>query len=145
MVYTVKDFMTKTIYTVDCNATVAEASKIMLEKNVGYLIVLDGGQPVGMISERDIVFKVVALGKDPTNVKVSEIMSKPLITVDPDATISDAVEIMVKNGLRRIPVVKDGIIYGVFTTRDLAAHFKEYEDKLVRDLLRSLSRFAIPF
>jgi CBS domain-containing protein len=145
MVYTVKDFMTKTIYTVDCNATVAEASKIMLEKNVGYLIVLDGGQPVGMISERDIVFKVVALGKDPSKVKVGEIMSKPLITVDPDATISDAVDIMVKNGLRRIPVVKDGIIYGVFTTRDLATHFKEYEDKLVRDLLRSLSRFTIPF
>jgi CBS domain-containing protein len=145
MVYTVKDFMTKTIYTVDCNATVAEASKIMLEKNVGYLIVLDSGQPVGMISDRDIVFKVVALGKDPTNVKVGEVMSKPLITVDPDATISDAVEIMVKNGFRRIPVVKDGIIYGVFTTRDLVAHFKEYEDKLVRDLLISLSRFTIPF
>jgi len=145
MVYTVKDFMTKTIYTIDCNATVAEASKIMLEKNAGYLIVLEGGKPAGMVSERDIVFKVVALEKDPSNVKVGEIMSKPLITIDPDATISEAIDIMVKNGIRRIPVVKDGIIYGVFTTRDLMAHLKEYEDRLVRDLLRSLSRFTIPF
>ncbi|MCS7368950.1 MAG: CBS domain-containing protein [archaeon GBS-70-058] len=145
MVYTVKDFMTRTIYTIDCKASVLEAAKMMLSKNTGYLIVLDGGIPAGMIGERDIVFKVVALGKDPSNVKVGEIMSKPLITIDPDATISEAIDIMVKNGIRRIPVVKDGIIYGVFTTRDLMAHLKEYEDRLVRDLLRSLSRFTIPF
>lgn len=145
MSYTVKDFMTKTIHTIDCNASVLEASKIMVEKNVGYLIVLEGGRPAGMIGERDIVFKVVALEKDPSKVKVGEIMSKPLVTIDPDTTISEAIDIMVKNGFRRIPVVRDGIIYGVLTTRDLAAHFKEYEDRLVRDLLRSLSRFTIPF
>ena len=145
MSYTVKDFMTKTIHTIDCNASVLEASKIMVEKNVGYLIVLEGGRPAGMLSERDIVFKVVALEKDPSKVKVGEIMSKPLVTIDPDTTISEAIDIMVKNGFRRIPVVRDGIIYGVLTTRDLAAHFKEYEDRLVRDLLRSLSRFTIPF
>ena len=137
--------MTKTIHTIDCNASVLEASKIMVEKNVGYLIVLEGGRPAGMLSERDIVFKVVALEKDPSKVKVGEIMSKPLVTIDPDTTISEAIDIMVKNGFRRIPVVRDGIIYGVLTTRDLAAHFKEYEDRLVRDLLRSLSRFTIPF
>jgi CBS domain-containing protein len=145
MSYTVKDFMTKTIHTIDCNASVLEASKIMVEKNVGYLIVLEGGRPAGMLSERDIVFKVVALEKDPSKVKVGEIMSKPLVTIDPDTTISEAIDIMVKNGFRRIPVVRDGIIYGVFTTRDLMAHLKEYEDRLVRDLLRSLSRFTIPF
>jgi len=137
--------MTKTIHTIDCNASVLEASKMMMEKNVGYLIVLEGGRPAGMLSERDIVFKVVALEKDPSKVKVSEIMSKPLVTIDPDTTISEAIDIMVKNGFRRIPVVRDGIIYGVFTTRDLMAHLKEYEDRLVRDLLRSLSRFTIPF
>ncbi|MEM3166575.1 MAG: CBS domain-containing protein, partial [Candidatus Methanomethylicia archaeon] len=117
MSYRVKEYMGKEFFTIDVEATALEASKLMLDKNIGYLIVLERGRPIGMVSERDLVFKVMALEKEPSKVKVSEIMSKPLITVDPDATLDEVVEIMVKYDLRRIPVVKDGIIYGMFSTR----------------------------
>lgn len=145
MTYSVKEYMRKDFFTIDVEATVLEASKLMLDKNVGYIIVLEKGRPIGMISERDIIFKVVALEKDPSKVKVDEVMSKPLISVDPDATLSEVVELMVKYDLRRIPVIKDGIIYGIFSTRELAKHFREYEDRIVRDILRVMSRFSIPF
>lgn len=145
MSYRVKEYMRREFYTIDVEATVLEASKLMLDKNIGYLIVLEKGKPIGMVSERDLVFKVMALEKEPSKVKVGEIMSKPLITVDPDATLDEAVEIMVKHDLRRIPVVKDGIIYGIFSTRELARHFKEYEDRILKDIIKVLSRFSIPF
>ncbi|MEM1546401.1 MAG: CBS domain-containing protein [Candidatus Methanomethylicia archaeon] len=145
MSYRVKEYMGKEFFTIDVEATALEASKLMLDKNIGYLIVLERGRPIGMVSERDLVFKVMALEKEPSKVKVSEIMSKPLITVDPDATLDEVVEIMVKYDLRRIPVVKDGIIYGMFSTRDLARHFKEYEDRILKDIIKVLSRFSIPF
>ncbi|MEM0211904.1 MAG: CBS domain-containing protein [Candidatus Methanomethylicia archaeon] len=145
MSYRVKEYMRREFFTIDVEATALEASKLMLDKNIGYLIVLEKGRPIGIVSERDLVFKVMALEKEPSKVKVSEIMSKPLITVDPDATLDEVVEIMVKHDLRRIPVVKDGIIYGMFSTRDLARHFKEYEDRILKDIIKVLSRFSIPF
>ncbi|MEM0084518.1 MAG: CBS domain-containing protein [Candidatus Methanomethylicia archaeon] len=145
MSYRVKEYMRREFFTIDVEATALEASKLMLDKNIGYLIVLEKGRPIGIVSERDLVFKVMALEKEPSKVKVSEIMSKPLITVDPDATLDEVVEIMVKYDLRRIPVVKDGIIYGMFSTRDLARHFKEYEDRILKDIIKVLSRFSIPF
>jgi CBS domain-containing protein len=65
-------------------------------------------------------------------------MSKPLITAKPDDSLADVVKLMGQKDVRRIPIVKDGILYGVFTTKDLAAHFNEYEDLIVRDLVKNL-------
>ncbi|MCS7096936.1 MAG: CBS domain-containing protein [Candidatus Methanomethylicia archaeon] len=145
MSYLVKNYMRKDVYTIDSESTALEASKNMLEKNSGYLIVLEKNKPVGVVTERDLVFKVMALGKDPSKIKVKEIMSQPIVTIDPDATLDEAVDLMVKYDLRRIPVVRGGIIYGIFTTRDLAKHFKEYEEKILRDIIRIISRFSVPF
>jgi len=128
--------MKKDIPTISGEDTVSEASKIMVKNNTGYVIVMDKIQPVGIVTEKDIVFKIIALDKDPAKVKVSECASKPLITIDPDQSVDEAVNTMKKHGFRRLPVVKNGIIYGVFTAKDLIDHFGELEDKLEKAILR---------
>jgi CBS domain-containing protein len=134
--------MSKEIATVEVGASAAEAPKLMAGKRVGYLIALDKAQPVGIVTERDLVMKVMAKDKDPSKVKISEIMSAPLITIDLDATVEEAVKTMAKHGIRRLPVVRDNVIYGVFTTRDLTKHFSEYEDRVTRDIISAQAFYS---
>ncbi|MCX6655642.1 MAG: CBS domain-containing protein [Candidatus Bathyarchaeota archaeon] len=132
----VKNYMRKDISTISTEALATEASKTMLTDKVGYIIVLEKGRPVGIVTERDLVLKVMAEDKNPKETKISECMSSPLVTIDPDKNIEEAVESMKKHGFRRLPVVKNDIIYGIFSARDLVEHFEEFEDKLTRDLVR---------
>lgn len=73
------------------------------------------------------------------------LMSQPLVTVDPDATVEEAMKIMAKHGIRKLPVVRDTILYRIFTARDLAKHFHEYEDRVAREKIRGMSLFSLPF
>jgi CBS domain-containing protein len=132
----VKDYMRKDISTISIEASANHASKTMLNEKVSYIIVLEKGKPVGIVTERDLVLKVLAKDMNPNDTTVSECMSAPLVTIEPDKSVNEAVEMMKKYGFRRIPVVKNGIIYGIFTARDLVEHFEEFEDKLMRDLVR---------
>jgi CBS domain-containing protein len=132
----VKNYMRKDISTISTEASATEASKTMSTDKVGYIIVLDKGRPVGIVTERDLVRKIMAEEKSPKETKISECMSSPLISIDPDKSIEEAVETMKKHGFRRLPVVKNNIIYGIFTARDLVDHFEEFEDKLTRDIVR---------
>ncbi len=143
--YQVKSYMSKDIVTIDAGESAATASKVMKQNSVGHLIVLRDGQPVGMVTEHDLVVEVMAGGKDPSKVQVSDFMSTPLVTVDPDASIEDAVKTMVDHGLRRLAVVRDDILYGVFTARDLAQHFNEYEERVTRDIIRNMSMMSLPY
>ena len=87
-------------------------SNLMKEGNVGSIIIMDQNtDPVGIITERDIVRRVISDGKDPKNTKALEIMSKPLITVEADTHLYDVAKKMVKNKIRRLPVVKNIIIH----------------------------------
>jgi CBS domain-containing protein len=143
--YSVDRYMRKDIATVDAEVSAVGASKIMLEKNVGYLVVLENAQPAGIVTERDLVLKVMAKAKDPSRVRVREVMSKPLVSIDPEATVEEAVRTMAKHGIRRLPVVRNNILYGIFTSRDLAKHFNEYEDRVTQDIIRHMSMFSLPF
>ena len=131
--------------TVDAEASAVIASKTMMENNVGYLIVLKNDQPAGIVTEKDLVVKVMAKEIEPSKIKVYEVMSTPMITIDPDATVEDAVITMAEHGIRRLPVVRDGILYGIFTSRDLAKHFKEYEDRVTQNIVRSMATLSLPF
>jgi CBS domain-containing protein len=132
----VKNYMRKTFSTISTVASASETSKIMSNDKVGYIIVLENGRPVGIVTERDLILKVMAEDKDPKETKTSECMSAPLVTIDPDKSIDEAVETMKKHGFRRLPVVKGDIIYGVFTARDLVEHFEEFEKTLAMTILR---------
>lgn len=141
MSYPVKDYMTKEIHTVDSEASALETAKIMAEKRDAYLIVLRKAQPAGIVTEGDLLRKVMAIERDPSGVKISEIMSAPLITINPDEAVNVTIQIMVDKDIRRMPVVRDSIIYGVITMRDLVRHLNDYNERVVKDIFRSMSLF----
>jgi len=139
--YLVKYYMRREVPTVNENTLVIDAAKTMLKSSRGFLIVLKEGQPAGIVTEHDFVDKIIVGGKEPAKVLVGEIMSSPLITIDPDEDLVKASELMQKHNIRRLPVVKDGIIYGAITTRDISRSLAQYVDRSVRDLMR----WAAPF
>ncbi|MBI2185267.1 MAG: CBS domain-containing protein [Thaumarchaeota archaeon] len=111
--------MTKHVITIEPNASAIEAAKIMTKSEVGCLVVTDGNDAVGIVTERDMLTKVTAKGKAPSKVKVSQIMSSPIITIKPDDSIRNAAKLMRDNGIRRLIVTNNGKLRGVITIRDI--------------------------
>ncbi len=125
---------------VEKGLNVTYAASIMKERARGSLVVVDNGKPVGIITERDIVRRLVAEGKSASATKVGEIMSTPLISVGPEATLAAAVRVMYENGIRRLPIVEDDRVIGIITSTDLArVLYRERERS--DEILRAMSRF----
>ncbi len=136
MSYYVKDYMDKEFPTIQIEASVVEAAKALNDAKKGYVIVLEKGKPMGIVTEWDLVSKVLAAEKDPKKIALKQVTSSPLITVDPDKDLIEASELMQKSGVKRLPVVKGGVIYGVITSTNLAQKCGEYGNKSVKDVLR---------
>jgi len=132
----VVDAMRKDIVTVDEGESVADASRNMREKNEGCAIILRRGTPIGIVTERDVTWKVAGEGLESTRVKVSDIMSTPLITIDPDADLIEAAKMMEQHKIRRVAVVRKGILYGVLTAIDIARNLEGYVENEIRKILR---------
>jgi len=115
----VKNVMAKPVITIDKDSSVREAAKIMSEKGIGCIVVTDKGKPVGITTERDMLQGVVAKGLDASKLKMENIMSKPLITINGNVPIINAIRVMEKNSVRRLLVVEKGKIVGIVTQRDL--------------------------
>ena len=128
--------MRKEIVTVDEEVSVAEASKMMRERTEGGAIILKKGTPVGMVTERDVTYKVTAEALDARRVKVAEIMQKPLIVIDPDADLVEAAKLMDEHKIRRLAVVRKGVIYGVVRAIDIARNLERHTDSEIRKILR---------
>jgi CBS domain-containing protein len=141
----IKEYMTKEINTIDQDATITDAAKVMAaDKNFeGYVVILKKGKPLGIITERDIVNEITAKELDPSKVNLTEIMSAPLITIDPDDDLLEASKLMRENNIRKLVVVKGEIIYGVITAKDIAQHGNKYITRAIRDVLRwTVPRFS---
>jgi CBS domain-containing protein len=141
----VKEYMTKEINTITYDATITDAAKVMAaDKNFeGYVVVLKKGKPLGIITERDLVNEVMAKEIDPSKVNLTEIMSTPLITIDPDEDLLEASKLMRENNIRKLVVMKGEIIYGVITAKDIAQHGNKYITRAIRDILRwTMPRFS---
>jgi signal-transduction protein with cAMP-binding, CBS, and nucleotidyltransferase domain len=110
--------MSKNVITVDKSTSLQEAAQNMKKSNVGCVIVVDGTKPLGIITERDFVTKVAAEGR-PLFTEISEIMSSPLITIDPEETIWEASEMMKKKSIHKLPVKENEQIIGIVTTTDI--------------------------
>ncbi len=138
MSYQVKDYMTKKVNTIDCDVKITEAAISMSldEKKEGYVICLVKGKPVGIIANIDIVNKVVAKKLDPSKTSVAEIMSTPLVTVDPDDDLLKASSLMRERNISRLGVIRDDVIYGIITANIIAQRCGEYVDRSVRDIIR---------
>ena len=106
--------------------TLQDTVSTMAGKNKSCVIVLDkSNHPTGIITERDIVRRLVFESRDPKNTLVSEIMSSPLISLSDDAFIYDAAVVMSKYRIRRLPIVKDNMLLGIVTSTDLATWLRE--------------------
>jgi CBS domain-containing protein len=130
--------MRTNIVITDESLSVAEASMSMLKKGQGCAIVLREGRPFGIVTENDVTWKVAAKGLDPKSVKVAEILSTPLITIDPDADLAEAAKMMEKHKIRRLAVVKGGDLRGIVTAAEIARNLESYLDIEMRDILRYL-------
>jgi len=133
---TVGMVMQKHVVTIPHYATVKDAAFKAKEKNVSYLVVIKEDEAVGIMTDRDIVLRVVAEGKDPEMVLVREIMSSPTIVAIPEMPINEASMSMVKNGIKKLPVVdKKGHLIGILTHTDLLTTYPGRIDFL-RELIR---------
>ena len=138
MVSQVKKYMTKEVTTIDYDANVTDAAKIMtVDKDYkGYVIVLQKGKPKGIVTEKDLVNKVIVGGLDPAKTSVSEIMSTPLITVDPEDDLLKASQVMKEQNVRKLIVIRDEIIYGIITAKIISQNVQDYVDRSIRDIIR---------
>jgi CBS domain-containing protein len=110
----------KPVITASTQMTVEQAAQAMRSKNVGALVVVNAGRPVGMLTDRDIAIEVVAKGMDPATARVGEVMHKKPITIREDLGILDAAKTFAKTGVRRLPVVtKGGVLVGLIAVDDL--------------------------
>lgn len=111
---------TKPVVTASAQMTVDQAARAMRSKNVGALVIVNAGRPVGMLTDRDIVVEVVARGMDPKEVRVGDVMVKKPVTIRQDLGIFDAARTFAKTGVRRLPVVTaSGVLVGVITMDDV--------------------------
>ena len=107
------------IVSLDRNSNTMEGANKMMEENIGSIVVSDSGNYVGIVTERDLVKKVIALGKDPNRTTLGEIMTSPLVTIEADRGLGEATSLMLQRGIRRLVAVDKGKILGIFTQRDL--------------------------
>lgn len=110
----------KPVVTASAQMTVNQAARAMRGKNVGALVVVNAGRPVGMLTDRDITIEVLAQGMDPDVTRVGDVMHKKPVTIREDLGILDAAKAFAKTGVRRLPVVtKAGVLVGVIAFDDL--------------------------
>lgn len=114
----VMDAMTKKPISVTPIETVTNCTKLMLEKHVGSLLVKENEKLLGILTERDLV-RMISLGVDPETTKVKQIMTTKIVTITPEKDIYEAILLMNKENLRRLPVILDNRIIGLITLRDI--------------------------
>ena len=119
---------------IDYDTTVRDAAKVMGVSS--YVIVLKKGKPVGIVTERDIINNVLATERDPAIIRVSEIMSSPLLTVDPDDDLVKASQLMREHNVGKLVVMKKNILYGVVTDLTITRYLREYVERSIRDIIR---------
>ena len=119
------DYMTSPVMKIDAEATVSEAAEMMNSSNIGSLIISRLGEDVGIITERDLTQKVLALNKNPESIAVSEIMTSPILTMDRYMPVDEANEFMRKHKIRHLAVTEEDKIIGLLSVSNLVAYFSK--------------------
>ncbi len=136
----VEKFMRRSLYILDPEDDCGEAARVMKEPDVGSVLVGEKGKPIGIVTERDMLLKVLGEGRRPSEVKLKEIMSKPVISIDPRAPVREALELMAHHGFRRLLVMDDdkpvGLIAQRFTIREEVDFLRTRAYKPSKDAMR---------
>jgi CBS domain-containing protein len=123
MAKSVRELMSSNPRSIESDQPVVEAAKIMRDEDVGLVPVVEGERLIGTVTDRDIAIRVIAEQKDPSSVRVQEIASTDLVTVDPQQDLDEALRLMARHQVRRLPVVEeDGRLVGVVAQADVARH-----------------------
>lgn len=115
----VGDIAKRNLITIEEDATVRFAARVMADKNIGSIVVTNNKLPVGIVTERDLVRKILASERDAASTKVREIMTPNPIAIEEDRTLNEAIDLMTRKNIRRMLVTKNGEIFGIFTQRDI--------------------------
>src|SRR3954453_6838461 len=119
----IRDLMTGNPCSIDADKSVAYAARMMRDEDVGLAPIVEGDKLIGTVTDRDIAVRVVAEGKDPEQTTVREVASTNLVTIDPQQDLDEALRLMAKHQVRRLPVVEeDGRLVGVLAQADVAEH-----------------------
>ena len=121
----IRDIMEKDVITIENDKTAQDAAKIIAEKDISFLVIMNEGKPQGVLSESDFVRKVAAEDKKASEIKISEIMSYKFRSVGPNTTIEDAIQKMLNNNIRRLLILNDEKLVGVITQTDLASYLRD--------------------
>ena len=130
MAKSVRDSMTADPSSIGASASVVEAARIMREEHIGSLPVTDDEKLVGMITDRDITTRVVAEAADPNRMSVGDVYSRDLISVESDKDLEEALQLMARHQVRRLPVVENGGLVGIVAQADIALRETEKTGEL---------------
>lgn len=137
MAKSVRDVMTAGVRTVSGSQSLSDAAEVMRGEDVGSVPVVEEGRLAGIITDRDIVTRAVAERRDPQTVKVDEVTSRELVTVEPDQDLDEALALMARHQVRRLPVVEEGRLVGMLAQADVALEAKE---KKVGETIEEISK-----
>ncbi len=132
----IEDVMSHKVLTVSADSTAADAARLMNTNNIGALPVMSQGHMVGILTDRDIVVRGVAAGKDPNALPVSQVMSQPVVCGSPNMDLNAATNLMAEKQVRRLPVVQDGNLVGFVSLGDIAINSP---DEIGGDALKDIS------
>jgi CBS domain-containing protein len=130
---TVHDAMTSNVLTVDPETSVRDAAILMRKFKIGSLIIKSNAEPEGLVTESDIINKVVSRDIKASEIAIGQIMTKNLIKIAPGSDLNQAARIMAKNNIRRLPVVNNGILVGIITSTDVLMVSPELTEILVEN------------
>ena len=122
------------VHSVTSEASVYEALVLMAKKRIGALVVMKGSQLAGVFSERDYARKVILVGRSSKEMKVSEIMSSPVVTIEPKNTVDECMQFMTGKRCRHLPVLEDGRVVAMVSIGDLVNWIMTAQEQTIHDL-----------
>jgi len=136
----VEDVMVKEVITIDENSTVKESAEVMNKFEIGCLIAVRKGKAMGIITERDLLKRVIANTRDPAKTKVKDIMSSPLVVVEPSTDLEEAVKLMFQMKIKKLPVVDGKHLIGLISLTDIA----RFQPQMMKILKQLATKQAAP-
>jgi len=136
----VEDVMVKEVITIDEKSTVKEAAEVMNKFEIGCLISVKKGKAMGIITERDLLKRVVADGKDAAKTMVKDVMTSPLVVAEPSMDLGEAVKLMFKMKIKKLPVVDDKRLVGLVSLTDIA----RFQPQVIAILRQLAARQSAP-
>ncbi len=128
------------VETVTPDTTVLVAVRRMNDRRIGALLVTDNGRPVGIFSERDVLVRVVAAGRDPNTTTVDEVMTRNLVAVRPGTTVNEAMMLITQRRCRHLPVIEDSVVRGLISIGDLTSWVVRHQQRTIEDLHDYMAR-----